>query len=178
MKRYILLPLLAVGCLNWTRPDDGNHYHLYIAPGFSDSQHEMVVKAAQNWAKATDGFITFDLNAWTADSSNTISVYPTTLKQLDEHESTLGETWNYRENSKIEDAIDLDTDTFRRTALHEMGHALGLVHNPDTGNKIANGFMCANNGCASEQIECVDLKQLCAVWGGFCDADSMAPCQK
>lgn len=179
MKHLLaLMFLFSVSCLAWQKPTDGNHYHLYIDPGFTVDQHEMIVKASQDWMKATGNFITFDLNAWTANDPNTISIYPVSRKDLDSHEGRLGETWYYGVNSKIE--ISTDNGQLYRTAIHELGHAMGLQHNPDEGNPILNGIMCADDGCASQDIECVDIVQLCTIWNGFteCVPGQMPGCQE
>lgn len=169
LNSLICLALLSSGCMYQFQVNETHHYHLYIAPGFTDDQRGMIVEAAKDWQDKMGDYLTFDLNAWTANDPDTISIYPSTKVQLDKNEGALGETWNYGINSKIEIATDINN--FQQTARHEFGHALSANHIG------AGNIMCATDGCASQDISCSDLKEVCSHWNTFsCIPEKMPAC--
>jgi len=167
--KIISLALLSGGCLYHFQENETHHYHLYIDPGFTDDQRGMIIEAAKDWQEKMGNYLTFDVNAWSADDPDTISIYPTTKIELSKTEGVLGETWNEGINSKIEIATDINN--FQQTARHEFGHALSANH-------IGPGnIMCANDGCASKDITCNDVKEVCSHWNTFsCRAETMPAC--
>ena len=168
MKKLIaILSLSTVACLDWQKPDS-NQYHLYISPEFTADQSEMIVQAATEWQVGMGNYIRFD-GAGIENGENTINIYPTTMKELDPNGGRLGETW-YGPKEKIE--ISTDSNDFYQTALHEMGHAIGANH-IEAGN-----IMCADSGCASEHVQCGDVKEVCSHWGNNfqCDWAQMPVC--
>lgn len=169
MKR-ILAPLamsmLLTGCSSKFEPSADQHYHLYISVGFSPAQADMIIDAALEWQDATGGFITFD-GAGQPGEGSTIEFK--TDHELQPEPGLLGETWNDGTSSTVSIYTSLKDSVFRQTAVHELGHTLGLEHStPGTA-------MCYSYGCAGKHVTCKDVEQLCSVWG--CNALAMPVCQ-
>lgn len=166
------LLMLANGCIGFA-PSSTHHYHVYVAPGFTDEQRGMILDAYNEWSEKTDSFLTFDLNAWGPNDPDTISVYPITKAELDKEENNnglLGITWNNGSNARIE--VATDSGNFYQIALHEAGHSLGCNH-----IKAHNNIMYATSDYAAKHVQCDDLKELCSHWDSFaCAAEDMPAC--
>lgn len=180
MKKIVsaLVVCGMVGCGAWEK-NSAHHYNIYVGNGFTDSQAAMIYDATTEWQVKSGNYITFsgisddtntpDVIAFSADSQQTI--------HQDFGASCFGNTQSEGQSSHIDVDDTLNDALFHETVLHEIGHAMGLVHNPDIGANVS-GIMCANNSCASPYVMCLDLKQLCSVWHEFdCVAETMPGCK-
>lgn len=150
MKKRAALVVLALACGNANGP---RHYHLNLEPGFSDEQSQAIFDAATEWQSRSGNFVSFDgVQAW----DDVITVHPATDDQIvaEFGGGAIGYDKTNGSSSTIAILASLDPETFHQTALHELGHALGLVH--DTPGNI----MCSNTVCATLEVTCGDLEQL------------------
>jgi predicted Zn-dependent protease len=148
--RTLVVLVSALSCGGAGGP---RHYHINLLPGFSDAQAQAIFAAAQEWQDDSHGYVSFDGEPAATD---VITIHPATIDQIVAEFG--GGAFGYDKNdggsSTIAILTVLDAQTFHQTALHELGHALGLVHLPP-GN-----VMCANAVCATLQVTCGDLEQL------------------
>ena len=130
-----------------------HHYHLVVSPDFSATQSAAIFDAATEWQTRSGGFVTFDGDAnWFA----TIHFDVATSAQLTAEfgGGAIGLDTPQGKSSHIEILQGLDDQTFHQTALHELGHAIGLVH------MTPGNVMCADTTCATLDVRCGDLQQL------------------
>lgn len=149
-RRTVIVIAIALGC---SQTNTTRHYHLDVAQGFSLEQSQAIFDAAAEWQTSSDAYVTFDGQY---AGNDVIVVHPATPDQLVAEFG--GGTIGYNETSGTASTISivtsLDPQTFHQTALHELGHALGLIHTtPGT-------IMCANTTCATLEVTCGDLEQL------------------
>lgn len=163
MKRFLIgIAALTAACE--FQMNDTHQYAVYIDPAFTPDRQDEIRAAMTEWNYASEGTIHLTESA-SPDGAHVIQVWS--------HEFTAGEHHAgtcvpYTETIEIQD--NMKPDYTRRTALHELGHALGLDHDHE------NTIMCENLGCASKHLSCDDMWQFCRVWK--CDSDQMALCQK
>lgn len=170
MKRIaILAPLALMACMWQLNPT--HHYDLDIETGFTSDQHKMIVQAGESWTAATNGMIIFGQIDHAGDPTTiTVTGMPIADLQSKWGDGTAGVCWwTGGENSDLYLSTDVDPDTFKHIALHELGHALGLDH---TGSGTV---MCAYNSCASHGITCADVEQFCRIWN--CNAWDLPICK-
>jgi predicted Zn-dependent protease len=149
--KTVLVLVLALACSDDTTTP--RHYHLNLTPGFSDDQSDAIFDAATEWQSQSGGFVTFD---GAPSDVDVITVYPATSDQIvaEFGGGAIGIDETNGDSSTISIVTSLDPVTFHQTALHELGHALGLVH------MTPGNVMCANTDCATLQVTCGDLGQL------------------
>lgn len=176
MWKQALLALSLVGCLDWA-PSPNHHYDIYIDSSFSSDQAQAIVDAASEWQVATEGYFTFDVTLLDR-GDETISIYAdinsTQLnKDCDSHGGELGCQASDGVDSQIYMPLNgLDAVTFKQTATHEIGHALGANH-------IGPGnVMCADRGCAALTVQCGDVEEVAKEWNYSFDPSVLTICKQ
>lgn len=157
MKRLLLLSVAS--CLGW-QSNDTHAYLYYVSTDFSLDQQVAIREAFQEWEHDVGGVVSFTETA-TPDGSHTMKVYP----HVRDNAPWVGSTNLFEEKIKIKDY--LTQDQTRITALHEIGHGLGLVH-------TENGTIMSASW-STEHITCKDIFQFCGIWE--CDPTTLPPCQ-
>jgi predicted Zn-dependent protease len=158
-----LAALAFVACGGW-EPNPSHFYHLAIASGFSDAQYQAIRDAASEWQASSGNYVTFDpvvasVSAWgtvTSTDSDVIAFQADSVGAIRSEfgGGAIGYTQYEGQSSNVYLGTSLDAETFHQTALHEIGHAIGLKHTtPGT-------VMCQDTTCATLEITCGDLVQL------------------
>jgi hypothetical protein len=146
----------------------GKHFTAYIDPAFTPEQEREVISALQEWEQAVvfDGprfeIVHEDITCNPSNCGNAIALHPDTQKHITEmlnreglKGTFYGATYpwdNGAANSYI--GSDMSLWQFHYTALHEIGHSLGLDHN----NK-APGVMCQSSDCMTHHVSIADVMQ-------------------
>lgn len=150
--RCLSVGLLFVGAA-CSSANPSHHYHVEIASDFSADQQQAIFDAADEWQKSTNGYVSFDGAPATTDVITFRTATPSQIT-FEFGGGYIGYDQTSGQSSNISLLTTLDPQTFHQTALHELGHALGLVHWPP-GN-----IMCANSTCATLVVTCGDQQQL------------------
>jgi hypothetical protein len=154
MTTRVLFAVVALSCSS--APPEPRLCHLLVGDGFSDAQRGAIFDASLEWYTRSGGLVSFDAPATDAFSTDVIRFDPATSTQLTAEfgGGTIGLESNHERSSHIQIAQGLDDQTFHQTALHELGHALGLGH------LTPGNIMCADTQCATLDVRCGDLQAL------------------
>ncbi len=136
----------------------------------------LILDAAFEWVTASSGAVVFEVTYADFDftgadrpapPAGTMWIY--TEPKADKSSSTVGVCWSWSKDkngrpSKSEIWIqdDLSPRVYYLTALHEIGHGLGLDHQE---NKDIPSIMYPWITDVGDHPTCDDKKKLCQIWG-------------
>jgi hypothetical protein len=179
--RYLaLFDLLLVGCMTnaVAEPDPvksvpSNDYIIYISPSFTADQQRALTQAVAAWQDTLLwGHQPAILSAVIADGcdmcEDSIVITPNTAANIQSQtgdDGAIGVTYYHQgvvDWATIQDSTDGWDNSFENfylTALHELGHGMGLKHTgPGT-------VMCADTGCAVNWVTQTDINQWATLRG-------------
>lgn len=156
--------------------------HLYLDDSLNIEEIMMISTAAKQWEKKTNGIVTFKLSLFTAASeyltlkdSKAMAITKMGVNDLfiEEVEDNQGKILGlHTKRFPIEiivlvpDRMD-DELALYATTLHELGHSLGLDHNPKKWT-----LMYPSDEFGAYSITNEDLKQFCLIY--FCDPHKLS----
>jgi hypothetical protein len=155
--RALIGLVLLTGCGGVLTPGIGlhlpaaSHYDLWLDPDLSPESRAAATAAAAQWMKFTPVQITLHEGTRICidDCFSVHEVQPTSLVLLE------GEYIGMTIPGVIFLASKLDVRKLDETAIHELGHALGLQHRP----KGTNAVMVGDYADAAKHVTCDDVKQ-------------------
>jgi len=142
-------------------------YQVYIDNSFSKEEKQTIIKAFNNWQKATTNIVSFELQ-YTGEElycEYCINVIAKNLKFVQSRQTpeavAITRFFSAKENTAIYIAMDYirlnlseDKRLFMRVMIHEVGHTIGLNHD-------RNGTVMADRiDASSNKITCRDLQKL------------------
>lgn len=160
---------LLSGC-GWVR--GSGHYHVWIDPSFPEEKRTEIQETISYWQERVNSTVQFTETDDENASGDVIRFHPTTYEKLSKEEPpdnsgdwTLGYCSYDGTSSDIQLAANMNTPQFTKVAQHELGHALGLEHEP-------GGVM--DPGWNHYLVTCQDVYQFCTVWN--CNAEQLHGC--
>jgi hypothetical protein len=152
-SRTVWLVAATLGCAVGWQPNPSMHYHLKIDPSFSTEEAQAITDAATEWQMRSGAYVSFDGDP--RAPTDLISFERGTWFDMSRNfDGSLGESIFEGQSTRIILYEGLDMTTFHQTVVHEIGHAIGLVHTgPGT-------IMCKDTACATYEVTCADLAQL------------------
>lgn len=189
MNKYIMFGLMLLGC------NDARHSfpeELYIDPGFSNEEIEIIGESLDEWKRATGGVVnetmviglkhsyahheimiksSFDEKVKRFEKRNGVEIYGL------HRESNWWGTLSPSDIWIVRDKVQRDSDDnepykrkFKRVIMHELGHHYGLEHDGDK-DVLMSKF--------HKPIDCItqdDLKQFCDMYE--CGKDAAPTCEE
>lgn len=151
--------------------------HIYVDNSFEENENLMIKQAAEQWEKKTNGIVTFKVHYFTTATEyltlRDSKALPMTKVNLgdpftEEVEDEAGKLLGLYTRRFHTELIVLNVDRirdmleFRATTMHELGHALGLEHNPREFT-----LMYPSEDFGAHSITKYDLAAFCEIY--FCD---------
>lgn len=122
LRRWASFALLALGCSSEGAPSGyfDPRGEVFLSPEFSAEQSEVVQGALSAWGEATHGEVAFLVRV--GDGYPRIAPAPMATRILGEFVPS------ERPEIVLDTQKAIDPSALRNLTLHEVGHALGLVH--------------------------------------------------
>jgi len=186
---FILLIALFVSCVDGERDkcdvvmtdrnvpiDSVKLYKIVVSKDVPTDRVGLILDAAFEWVTASSGAVAFEVTyddfQYKGDNRpipplGEIWIYTET--NVDKTSSTVGVCWTWNADSSgrpgrsriwIQD--DLAPRMYYLTAMHEIGHALGLAH---YASKDTPTIMYPYITDVGDHPTCLDRKRLCDIWG-------------
>lgn len=180
MKRSLIVAVVSSVCLLncWWEKNPTHQYQLDIdLSNLTPEQAEVIALAADDWSKATGGFVSFYSSKkfqpiWPEQTDNIIHIRGKSSKEVQET-GFIGVCYWHGVGSDILLENDTDLERLRRVATHELGHSIGAQH-------IAKyNVMYYAYGGDAPTIQCDDVREVCKEWGEWsgCNPETMPVCQ-
>jgi predicted Zn-dependent protease len=179
---FILIAILFIACISPHYPVPLNPNNLvktvYIDKAFNYKEEGFIIDAIKEWECATNYRLKYTV---VFKYDNVKSIDPTTsllIRKVNHNDPLIIESDNYREqhekqttkrhtvglfhsDKNITPEILLVDDrltnySYKIVAMHEIGHALGLDHNPST-----NTIMYRHSDMSQSYITSEDIKDFC-----------------
>lgn len=166
----LLLSCLLLGCLSEWEKGTG-HYQVFIDPVFDDAHHAMIQDSLDEWEANGHGLVTFHHTTDWHQENDLITIVPTTIQGLTTREGRnhsdsrddwyAGLTTFFGTSNLVQISLDQSDLNFAKCSLHELGHAVGMLHTQE-GTVMAFGL---NNEPDNLTLTETDKAQFCEVWG-------------
>lgn len=180
---------MLLGCNDHTHsfPEE-----LYIDPGFSDEEIEIIGESLDEWRRATGGVVeeTMVIGLRHSYANHEIMIKSSSDEKIKRFEKKnnaevyglhRGANWWGTSSTSdiwiVRDKIQQDTDNdesykrkFKRVVMHELGHHYGLEHDGDKDVLMSK---------THKDISCItqdDLKQFCDMYG--CGKGAASTCEE
>lgn len=180
-KAVMVFLTVIMGCATFagtpsTHPLSPIHtYDVYISSSCSPSHYEEIDQAFKEWEFNTHQIVKFYrvehavvgrpfIGVWCRNQEQLTKIYP--------QQSIDGLAMYHGYDTTILLLDTMNPRDFTSVALHEIGHALGLIHPNDPHNDTV---MAAYMGQDSDHLTCRDLIAFCERWS--CDAHQLPLCQ-
>jgi predicted Zn-dependent protease len=157
--------------------------HLYVDESFNLEETMLIVSAAKEWEKKTNGIVTFRVSLFTtagnyltlkdskAIAITKMSPYDSFIEDVEDEQGKILGVRTKRFPIEIvvivPDRMKGDYLEFNSTTLHELGHSLGMQHNLTKWT-----LMYPSDEFGAYSITNEDLKQFCLIY--FCDAKKLS----
>ena len=166
-----LLPVLVSGLLTaGCAATPGDHYDVYVDRSF-DERVPAVLAGLEDWEVATGvSFNVMVVGASCPDDPHSICIRPATRNEVDDmcgykQGADLDGCTSYHgasiDSALTEVVADVPLDVFRDGVRHEIGHALGLRHDPQHPSAVMSPV---DNG-RRLRVTCYDVAQFDDVRG-------------
>lgn len=141
-----------------TNSDKGTLYKVYADNSLSEEKQLNLSLAFSKWSIKTEGTVRFDISFVESNFLQSDPNITNTIYVFNKNPNSLGwAAWGT--GAVIAFKQDLDIKLFYAVALHEIGHALHLVHYDGPNKSIMDPYL--ENGF---DISCQDIRDFCVLW--------------
>lgn len=155
---------------------DTRQYNVYIDTSFTPEQRDAIITATMEWESATLETVTFVFSIIKDKSQSLIVITPSTMTGLrilfpeefkDEEKHgmyLIGMTSHRGSDNQVYIATDISKRDFFQTALHEVGHSIGLPHDENADHEMKT-TMNPDTHKSTTHLTCLDMQAFCKQWG-------------